>query len=103
MLGTTKQSSSDTLAWLGLAWRGTPRFVPLFVPRILHVRIRYIGTVRPTLYSPAMKETFDSVDVLIIGAGLSGIGAACQLRRMCPDSSLMVFESREGEGVCRQR
>ena len=45
-----------------------------------------------------MKETFDSVDVLIIGAGLSGIGAACQLRRMCPDSSLMVFESREGEG-----
>ena len=39
-----------------------------------------------------------SVDVLIIGAGLSGIGAACHLRRNCPDRSFMILESREASG-----
>ena len=34
-------------------------------------------------------------DVLIIGAGLSGIGAAVQLQRDCPGSSFCVLESRE--------
>lgn len=34
-------------------------------------------------------------DVLIIGAGLSGIGAAVQLQRDCPGSSFRVLESRE--------
>ncbi len=45
-----------------------------------------------------MNNTYESVDVLIFGAGLSGIGAACQLRRMCPDRSLMVMESRDAIG-----
>jgi len=40
----------------------------------------------------------ESVDVLIIGAGLAGIGAACQLRRNCPDHSIMVLESRAASG-----
>lgn len=39
-----------------------------------------------------------SVDVLIIGAGLSGIGGACHLRRNCPDRSFMILESREASG-----
>lgn len=38
------------------------------------------------------------VDVLIIGAGLSGIGGACHLRRNCPDRSFMILESREASG-----
>ena len=29
--------------------------------------------------------TPEHVDVLIVGAGLSGIGAACHLRDECPD------------------
>ena len=41
-----------------------------------------------------MTKQFESVDVLIIGAGLAGIGGACQLRRNCPDHNFMILESR---------
>ncbi|PZG22421.1 FAD-containing monooxygenase EthA [Micromonospora craterilacus] len=40
----------------------------------------------------------DHVDVLIVGAGLSGIGAACHLRRSCPDKTYAVLEAREAVG-----
>ncbi len=45
-----------------------------------------------------MTKQFESVDVLIIGAGLSGIGGGCQLRRNCPDHSFMILESRDASG-----
>jgi len=45
-----------------------------------------------------MNNEIESVDVLIIGAGLAGIGGACQLRRNCSDQSLMVLESRGASG-----
>ncbi len=38
------------------------------------------------------------VDVLIVGAGLSGIGMACHLRRDCPNRSYVVLERREAIG-----
>ena len=37
-------------------------------------------------------------DVLIIGAGLSGIGAARQLQMRCPDRSYAILEGRSGIG-----
>jgi len=37
-------------------------------------------------------------DMLIIGAGLSGIGAACRFRTKFPDDSLAVIESRDAIG-----
>ena len=37
-------------------------------------------------------------DVVIVGAGLSGIGAACHLRDRCPDKSFTILESREAMG-----
>ena len=37
-------------------------------------------------------------DVLIVGAGLSGIGAGCHLRRNCPDRSYVILEAREATG-----
>lgn len=37
-------------------------------------------------------------DVIIIGAGLSGIGAACHLRRKCPQHSFTLLESRDTLG-----
>ncbi len=40
----------------------------------------------------------EHVDVLIIGAGLSGIGAACRLRTEHPLRSVAVLEAREASG-----
>ena len=40
----------------------------------------------------------EHLDVLIIGAGLSGIGAACQLRERQPHRTVAVLESREVSG-----
>lgn len=40
----------------------------------------------------------EHVDVIIVGAGLSGIGAACHLSAQCPDKSYVVLESREASG-----
>lgn len=37
-------------------------------------------------------------DVLIIGAGLSGIGAGVHLRMMCPDKTFAILEGRERSG-----
>ncbi|MCX2974996.1 NAD(P)/FAD-dependent oxidoreductase [Halieaceae bacterium IMCC8485] len=45
-----------------------------------------------------MSNQIEKVDVLIIGAGLAGIGGACQLRRQCPNHSFMILESRETSG-----
>lgn len=39
-------------------------------------------------------DQVEHVDVLIIGAGLSGIGAACRLRRDRPGSSIAILEAR---------
>jgi cation diffusion facilitator CzcD-associated flavoprotein CzcO len=40
----------------------------------------------------------EHVDVLIIGAGLSGIGAACHLQAECPGKSYAILESRGAIG-----
>lgn len=40
----------------------------------------------------------EPVDVLIVGAGLSGIGAACHLRRDLPAATFTVLESRAATG-----
>ena len=37
----------------------------------------------------------DYVDVLIVGAGLSGIGSARHLQRECPERSFALLESRD--------
>jgi monooxygenase len=40
----------------------------------------------------------DHVDVLIVGAGLSGIGAACHLKQRCPDRTFTIIEARGAIG-----
>jgi monooxygenase len=40
----------------------------------------------------------EHVDVLIVGAGLSGIGAACHLQDECPERSFAILEARGESG-----
>lgn len=40
----------------------------------------------------------EHVDVLIIGAGLSGIGAGCHLKRELPGKSFVILEARNASG-----
>jgi len=40
----------------------------------------------------------EQVDVLIVGAGLSGIGAACHLKRECPNKTFVILEGRDTMG-----
>ena len=40
-------------------------------------------------------ETFD---VLIVGAGISGVGSACHLQEQCPDKSYVILETLETFG-----
>ncbi|MFK7984836.1 MAG: SDR family NAD(P)-dependent oxidoreductase [Sandaracinaceae bacterium] len=40
----------------------------------------------------------EHVDVLIVGAGISGIGAACHLRRELPDKTFTILEGRASLG-----
>lgn len=40
----------------------------------------------------------EHVDVLVIGAGLSGVGAAAQVRHRLPGKTVAVFESRAAKG-----
>jgi cation diffusion facilitator CzcD-associated flavoprotein CzcO len=40
----------------------------------------------------------DHFDVAIIGAGLSGVGAACRLQKACPSKTYAILEGREDLG-----
>ncbi len=44
------------------------------------------------------NQSSNYVDVLIVGAGLSGIGAACHLQRECPNKSVAILEGRSTMG-----
>jgi monooxygenase len=40
----------------------------------------------------------EHLDVLVVGAGLSGVGTACHLELNCPQKTYAVFEARDGIG-----
>ncbi len=42
--------------------------------------------------------TSEYFDVVIVGAGLSGIGAACHLQQECPGKSYVILEGRDAMG-----
>jgi len=44
------------------------------------------------------RLSLEHLDVLIVGAGLSGIGAACHLQAECPGKSYAILEGRERIG-----
>ena len=43
----------------------------------------------------AAKQKNSHVDVLIVGAGISGIGSAYHLQDQCPDLSYTILETKE--------
>jgi monooxygenase len=47
---------------------------------------------------PSASPDTTSVDVLIVGAGISGIGAAYYLQREHPQRSYMILEARDAPG-----
>ncbi len=44
------------------------------------------------------ETAVEHLDVLIVGAGLSGIGAACHLRAQSPGKSFAILEARQASG-----
>ena len=50
----------------------------------------------PSTVAPSTDVTY--VDVLIVGAGISGIGSAWYMNRECPDMSYLVLEAKETFG-----
>ena len=54
------------------------------------------GTLpRPTVAAAQQTEHFD---VLIVGAGISGVGGAYHLTTQCPGTSFVVLETQESFG-----
>ncbi len=47
---------------------------------------------------PAARQKAEYFDVLIVGAGISGIGSAYHLKEQCPDKSFVILEGLESFG-----
>jgi len=45
-----------------------------------------------------MPEATEHFDVLIVGAGLSGVGAGCHISTRCPDKTFALLEARDAMG-----
>ena len=55
-------------------------------------------TATATAERPATATTVEHFDVLIVGAGISGVGAAYHLKDQCPGKSYVVLEALESFG-----
>ena len=51
-----------------------------------------------TLTRPATRDVVEHFDVLIVGAGISGVGGAYHLQDQCSGTSFVVLETLEGFG-----
>ena len=51
-----------------------------------------------TVLAPSSAKTTEHFDVLIVGAGISGVGGAYHLTKQCPGTSFVVLEAQESFG-----
>src|SRR5215813_5580908 len=51
-----------------------------------------------TVLAPSSSQTTEHFDVLIVGAGISGVGGAYHLTHQCPGTSFVVLETQESFG-----
>src|SRR4051812_40019565 len=51
-----------------------------------------------TLTQSTASQKIEHFDVLIVGAGISGVGGAYHLTKQCPGTSFVVLESQESFG-----
>src|SRR5262245_23782280 len=51
-----------------------------------------------TVLAPSPSQTTEHFDVLIVGAGISGVGSAYHLTQQCPGTSFVVLETQESFG-----
>ncbi|MFD4477994.1 flavin-containing monooxygenase [Streptomyces sp. NPDC058471] len=56
------------------------------------------GATADTTATGAPAEPIEHIDVVIVGAGLSGVGAAYRLRTECPERSYALIEARQSMG-----
>jgi cation diffusion facilitator CzcD-associated flavoprotein CzcO len=64
----------------------------------IYLNPSYIAFLQETSLSKVGVVENNYVDVLIVGAGLSGIGAACHLQTECPQKSIAILEGRAAIG-----
>src|SRR5215510_8426914 len=48
--------------------------------------------------APSSSQTVEHFDVLLVGAGISGVGGAYHLTKQCPGTSFVVLETQESFG-----
>jgi monooxygenase len=74
----------------------------IHIPKVLHEPAA--GAILAAINSSNRQESAvgstgsSDVDVVIVGAGLSGIGAACHLQREAPGTSYVILEARDDSG-----
>src|SRR5476651_480786 len=51
-----------------------------------------------TAFQTAQAQATEHFDVLIVGAGISGVGGAYHLTQQCPGTSFIVLETQESFG-----
>jgi cation diffusion facilitator CzcD-associated flavoprotein CzcO len=57
-----------------------------------------MSTGTATLASEATSDPVEHLDVIVVGAGISGIGAGYHLQNECPGKSYAILEAREAIG-----
>ena len=57
-----------------------------------------LAVLEPQIICRMFESPQNTYDIIIVGAGLSGIGTACHLQGLCPTKRFAILESRGAIG-----